>query len=452
MGSIHSPILDQQTRQELKKSLQGVPEIVLDRQVAELDLLNRYDLAKVVWERLRGNDCPPAVGLYGSWGTGKTSLLNLIQFFNETYNGLNRTNVEIIPIEAWSYEGIGSLVAPIVTKLFGMLSENELRKPQFKQTFRKVMLVSGLMIGKTVLNVAGCHFLGINNIVNDIEETYDTVMDKDKPGSLANIVDTVKDAQDEFKNLVAAICRSKNCQRLAIFVDDLDRCSPENVVALLESVKNFFSVDGCVWVFAMDSGVVASYIDKKYDGTRMDGNSYLDKIIPEQYHIPSPFSLHDSARLETLLNNIFSQLGTAPTRWREYAKSPQVLVPRRLIKSACKFAEVYQLKSELASGADADTVFSLILLYHAWPKFYQYFTTDDERYIRGVLKHFALAQTAELFGNINVPLPGEFERNEDLLYFIQLAFLKNRQPGEDLVALGKQIVRAMAFLRQVGLP
>jgi predicted KAP-like P-loop ATPase len=68
-------------------------------------------------------------------------------------------------------------------------------------------------------------------------------------------------------------------KRIVFCIDNLDRCAPENAINLLESVKNFLIVPGCTWVFAVDSEVIASYINKKYEDTAVNGYDYLDKII-----------------------------------------------------------------------------------------------------------------------------------------------------------------------------
>ena len=49
----------------------------------EQDILNRKSIAKKILERLKNYDCPPVLGLYGGWGTGKTSVLNLLEEINK---------------------------------------------------------------------------------------------------------------------------------------------------------------------------------------------------------------------------------------------------------------------------------------------------------------------------------------------------------------------------------
>ena len=142
------------------------------------------------------------------------------------------------------------------------------------------------------------------------------------------------------------------CQRIAVCIDNLDRCSPESAVRLLESVKNFFSVPRFTWVFAMDSEVIARYINHKYEGAEIDGNSYLDKIISEQYHL-SFCPEEDDPKVFDLIYEATNGCFTLNDKQR-LPQIPSVMVPRQLKKSAGKFAEYFNGASP---DADRDTVF-----------------------------------------------------------------------------------------------
>ena len=49
------------------------------------------------------------------------------------------------------------------------------------------------------------------------------------------------------------------------FVDDLDRCAPENCIMVLEAMKLFFDLEGCVFVLGIDREVVQKGIEHKYE-------------------------------------------------------------------------------------------------------------------------------------------------------------------------------------------
>jgi hypothetical protein len=231
------------------------------------------------------------------------------------------------------------------------------------------------------------------------------------------------------------------CKRIILCIDNLDRCSPDNAVRLLESVKTFFSVPNCVWVFVVDNDVIASYVDQKYQGTNVDGHSYLDKIIIEQYHIPSLKGSYTRELLKRL--NVEFEPGV------ELSQLGNLLTPRRILKAAIKFRQFYsaaEMKPMLSPSErlqERKVIFSLIFLYFAWPDFYKFLSSDNPEHIEGVLRNYL--PTSMQSGDGKIPLQDEFKK-EELTYFIQTAIL---QSGIDWKGT---VLNMMISLRKVGLP
>lgn len=80
--------------------------------------------------------------------------------------------------------------------------------------------------------------------------------------------------------------RHKPVQRLVIFIDDLDRCMPEDTIGVLEAIKVFFDLDGCVIVLGIDHKIISRGIPYHYKalsehGAALPINSrdYLEKIV-----------------------------------------------------------------------------------------------------------------------------------------------------------------------------
>ncbi len=90
-------------------------------------------------------------------------------------------------------------------------------------------------------------------------------------------------------------------KKFIIFIDDLDRCFPENSIVLLESIKNFFSTDNCTFILAIDTGVLSEAIRSKYGySSIITGEDYLDKIIKFNYDLPVSLEYIIRAFLSTL--------------------------------------------------------------------------------------------------------------------------------------------------------
>jgi hypothetical protein len=423
-------------------------------EIFKRDVLERQQLAKRILKRLEEGDCPPTLGIYGGWGTGKTSLLNLMIQLNAPVSGGGISPIQLISIDAWKYESSEGLLLPVVVKLKKLAGDGDL-PDVWRVIVKRALVTTALSVTDALLK----KFLDLDR--NRVKQTYEEVELRDKENDYKSVLqkwetqsDEIADTEDAFKELIRVIGEKQQCRNIVICIDNLDRCSPENVVRLLESVKVFFNVPGCNWVFAMDSEVIASYIDHKYEGTKMDGNSYLDKIIPEQYHLSLSPSM-DKVNIVQWLRSVVN-FGLDLDE-RKIPQLPRVLVPRRLIKSAAKLAEFKRLRGSGGLNVSDAMVFNLALLYHVWPDFYQRFSSTSDEHVRGILDHFFLTAipapsqppVAGTAMPSALPLLKDYAEDQDLSYFLRTVFSaypKSKDPFVD------EIIHGFTGLRMVGLP
>ena len=77
--------------------------------------------------------------------------------------------------------------------------------------------------------------------------------DQDRVYFYKHISDHVK---DELENIRAK--KETENLRMVIFIDDLDRCTPERALEILESVKTFFDIEGIIFVIGIDPSTIRS--------------------------------------------------------------------------------------------------------------------------------------------------------------------------------------------------
>lgn len=431
--------------------------ITIDKDdIERRDILERRHLAGRILRRLGEEDCPSVLGIYGGWGTGKTSLLNLMCGLNKVklpQSKEKKVHVEII--DAWKYEGTGNLLIPIIVKLRELSGVKEFIQA-WKVMTKRVVALTGLSLIETALKTASP--IGIA----DIDDLYEKIKGKEDKNYATvlldweRVVDDMSQEQDAFEIIVGLVNKAQNCDRLILCIDNLDRCTPDNVILLLESIKLFLSVPDCVWVFAMDSDVIASYIDRKYDGTYMDGYSYLDKIIPEQYHLSLSPAVDGRNIVKLLRYAAGGNTAEFDIREEKIPQIPKVLVPRRLIKSAGKFADFY--KAPQGGGISPDMVLYLTLLYHTWPDFYQRLSSASRNHICAVLDNFFPKENSETmhsdasgkrFEEI-VALDKKYAEDRDLFHFLTMTF-KDYASSQKLVFVD-DLINGMTGLRWIGLP
>lgn len=76
--------------------------------------------------------------------------------------------------------------------------------------------------------------------------------------------------------------------RIIVFIDDLDRCTQEKALEVLESLKTFFDIEGFVYVIGMDSKTINSIVRKKYgEDSGIEGFDYMQKIVQSPFQIPT---------------------------------------------------------------------------------------------------------------------------------------------------------------------
>jgi hypothetical protein len=98
-----------------------------------------------------------------------------------------------------------------------------------------------------------------------------------------------KQLLDDFASELAAkegIAKDKI--RFVIFVDDLDRCLPDTTIAILENIKNYLTVEKCIFILGLNAKVIYQGLRVKYEGLEIDGREYLEKILNYSFYVPEP--------------------------------------------------------------------------------------------------------------------------------------------------------------------
>lgn len=82
--------------------------------------------------------------------------------------------------------------------------------------------------------------------------------------------------------------------RLVFFIDELDRCGPEDIVKTLKALRTFLDAERCVFIVAADRQVIEEALSEVEQSTPIDpdrtyystAGAYLDKIFQHQISLP----------------------------------------------------------------------------------------------------------------------------------------------------------------------
>lgn len=245
---------------------------------------------------------PVAIGLSGAWGSGKTSVLELIKSeITERSEDIDR-KVLVIPTQPWLYDpAIGpkeSLIAEVLGALGNEFNDEDpvgkAGLDAFKRLVRKVNWSKAVkMAAKTAITMQLPKIDDVFGLVSDEPESLDS-----QKGMAA--------FREEFETLLADPALA-HLSRVVVLVDDLDRCLPDTVVESLEAIRLFLSAKGMSFVIAADEDRVAEAIRQKLgtaapkDGDEDPAKLYLHKIVQTTIPLPALSRFDTEAYLFLLL-------------------------------------------------------------------------------------------------------------------------------------------------------
>lgn len=103
-------------------------------------------------------------------------------------------------------------------------------------------------------------------------------------------------SDEQFEEQFHQLLRQAKIERLVLFVDELDRCSPHQVVDILDTIRTFLDVKGTVFIVAADQDVLERALTERVrQATPSDssnpyyssGSAYLDKVFHYQTSLPA---------------------------------------------------------------------------------------------------------------------------------------------------------------------
>lgn len=352
-------------------------DIVDDENPSLHDSLRRHELARRIAKIIRGaqnkdpshHRHPRVIGIYGSWGAGKSYLLSLV--INELFKG-NRPDAEpviICPFKPWEYEAEGNLAVGLIKAMREIDTAFPGRNPPVSEWGRpsefKQIATSLIRLIAQVLTNSGDLRL---EIAGGIARTAAQHLIEE---------DDVKQIQLVMRKLIAAIQKAgrrrgqKGIPQLVVIIDDLDRCSPKSMVSMFEWLKVHLNVEGVTYVIALDhvaaaKAIVGSY--GEYLGKERDiayGYRYLEKLVDQEYEleetslvehmaISDVYGAHVASSRYTDIKAIAREAANGDFPGIDYLEQliglRSLRVPRTMLKIVWRFAEAMHAIETSSSG------------------------------------------------------------------------------------------------------
>jgi hypothetical protein len=231
----------------------------LDR--LEDDQLDRRRVARQIYAML--TDLSPEwsvrVGLFGSWGSGKTSIALWVKKLAEVD--------EHLPIwfNPWAVRTLGELWTAFAAAIFQALDENG-------------------------INLDGAKRLRAAVAANNWKELPKKLAEADSRAKA--VVSAGSQLMDYFLRIeptdLELIRKKLGERRVMVIVDDLDRADPQLLPQLLLSLRELVDLAGFSFLLPFDKAKVVAALEAYNTG--WDGEAFLDKILDFRVTLPEPTS------------------------------------------------------------------------------------------------------------------------------------------------------------------
>lgn len=272
--------------------------IDIPRKKNEADLFGIQKYQNALVEFVNHSHTPLTIALQGEWGSGKTSLMNLLD--DEL---CDKGTFHRVWINSWQYslmrtpeEAILKIVEGMIEQILKTLSDNDGKNKtieNFKSSWKKIAITGGKFLAKTIVDKAGLNSDGVDAFFDGggSEGAEISRMKKEIEKLIAEIIETNKD---------------KNKLGFIFFIDDLDRIDPPVAVQILELLKNIFDLDKCIFILAIDYDVVIKGLEPKFgkltEKNEREFRSFFDKIIQMPFSMPVASYTIDIYLLDALKN------------------------------------------------------------------------------------------------------------------------------------------------------
>lgn len=244
---------------------------------SEEDLFNFKHYAEKIQRLIQLNSSnvePFTIGIYGKWGEGKTSFLNLIENKVDHFEK-NEGDKEYLKFHfnPWRFSNEDEMLFDFFDELSKKFYVNKNTNLQlagkwiskYSKYLKAIKISSSIGIPKR-----------FGTVSFDVSEVF-KALGEDLSGKNITL--------GSLKNKVNEAIVKANF-KVVVFIDDLDRLDKNEIYSILKLIKLNANFSNFIFIVNLDSEQVAKAIKDRYGSDVEDGKLFLEKIINIPIHLP----------------------------------------------------------------------------------------------------------------------------------------------------------------------
>lgn len=363
--------------------------------------------ADILLKIIKDVKSPFNIGLFGRWGTGKTSIIKfLIQKIDEI-DEKNKAYQKITYFEfdVWKYadDSLREQILLELNKKFKKYKTQDIKdelfcikeeytSPKSKSTWEQIkhifsqtyvflitfclVLMAGVLLSLEGINA----FNGL--VVLLLIPLFFSLIKKIDSAALSMArkqTMPIREAPSQFEEIFKSIVNSMDDEKLVLIIDNLDRCPSKTVIEMLGMIKSFMNVEKCIYVIPCDDKALRKHLMsvKGKDYLEEDAQEYLQKFFQTAISIPEFLE----ENIEKFANDLNSELKYSfEENVIDVVKSAYTKNPRRIKYALNKLttlkllAKEKEIKGIVRNGVITEKfefLAKISIIEEEWPDFYQ---------------------------------------------------------------------------------